>query len=121
MSARAVIAGTIASNSGKAKAVPIPCKNVRRGKDFLVMNMIPLSSFNRFKTQKDIHHGKGIFTDPNLHGLKAILKFVKISDDFHLLCSLRFRSLHPFWCHSYVSWLMSFFIPSFASQTGRFV
>jgi hypothetical protein len=44
VSASAVIDGTIASKSGKAKAVPIPFKNVRRGKAFLVMNMTQLSS-----------------------------------------------------------------------------
>jgi hypothetical protein len=35
----AVSAGTIASSSGRATVAPTPHRNVRRGSDFLVMNI----------------------------------------------------------------------------------
>ena len=37
-------AGIMESNSGRAKVVPRPRRNVRRGRDFLVMIMVPESS-----------------------------------------------------------------------------
>ncbi len=39
-------AGTIASRRGKARVVPIPLRNVRRGRDFFITNINPgFSSF----------------------------------------------------------------------------
>src|SRR5688572_1028135 len=46
VAARAVIDGTIASSSGRAKLAPIPLRNVRRGKALLVM-IILNSSFGK--------------------------------------------------------------------------
>jgi hypothetical protein len=41
--ASAVIAGTIASSSGRATVAPTPRRNVRRGNDRFVTNMGPLT------------------------------------------------------------------------------
>jgi hypothetical protein len=35
-------AGTIASSNGSASAAPIPCRNVRRGRDILVINIFKI-------------------------------------------------------------------------------
>src|SRR5262245_52953967 len=44
--AAAVSAGTMASSNGRATAVPIPRRNIRRDKAIFVMNMPLLSTFH---------------------------------------------------------------------------